>query len=392
MPVLWKSEACDQPLDRETGVFSVRLTAAALHSINIYCEQPYTSPDGRRIAILRSPDPDPRLPPYELLVADVYSYRSTSVEKGAISNFVGTASWTGWIYYVTAAHELARVNIMTLEKQILWTRWPFSPDFVLPSVSADHQYLIGVQFTADHHSQIIRIDLHERAWKIIYEHNECLGHLQFNPVPNAKNGLNNHILVQLNRRVGYNHMWEGKQVENPLGGATHFLIDADGGNRRPLPIGEPYTISSAGHCAWMAETGRICVASHWDFETWKLDPRWPQGNVFSVAAGEDAPKVFPCPDHRFNHVGVSRCGKYFVCDSYWKRIPGPIALVVGNLHTGKHRVLLSDCRASGGGPASGHPHAYFTADSKHVIYNADPYWIGQVFAARVPEGFLQSLD
>jgi len=32
------------------------------------------------------------------------------------------------------------------------------------------------------------------------------------------------------------------------------------------------------------------------------------------------------------------------------------------------------------------------ADSKNVIYNADPYWIGQVFAARVPEGFLESLS
>jgi hypothetical protein len=142
----------------------------------------------------------------------------------------------------------------------------------------------------------------------------------------------------------------------------------------------------------MAATGRIAVASHFDFETWQLDARWPQGNLFTVAPGESKPRVFPAAEHRFNHVGVSRCGRYFVCDSYWKRVPGPIALVVGNLDTGKHRLLLSDCRASGGGAACSHPHAYFTADSKHVIYNADPFWIGQVFAARVPDGFLASLD
>jgi hypothetical protein len=30
-------------------------------------------------------------------------------------------------------------------------------------------------------------------------------------------------------------------------------------------------------------------------------------------------------------------------------------------------------------------------DNKHVIYNADPYMVGHVYAARVPEGFLESL-
>ena len=51
--------------------------------------------------------------------------------------------------------------------------------------------------------------------------------------------------------------------------------------------------------------------------------------------------------------------------------------------------MTACCGSRGGGPASSHPHAYFTADNKHVIYNADPYWIGQVFSAKVPEGFLE---
>ena len=36
--------------------------------------------------------------------------------------------------------------------------------------------------------------------------------------------------------------------------------------------------------------------------------------------------------------------------------------------------------------------AYFTADNKHVIYNADPTMIGHVYAARVSEEFLKSLS
>lgn len=388
MPVVWKGEACDQHPDPETGVSTVRLTQSSFHSINIYCEQPYTSPDGRRIAIMRSPDPDPRLPPYELLVADVYSLRITSMEKNAASILVGTAAWSGWIYYTTPANELMRFHLETLEKEVVWTRWPYSPDFVMQSVSADLRYLIGILFNADYKSQIIRVDLREKTSKVIFEYGEALSHLQFCPVP----GKPNDILVQLNRRQSYDPMWDHRAVENAFGGATHFIIDENGKNKRDLAIGEPVTISSAGHAAWIADTGRICVASHFNGESWTLDPRWPTGNLFHVGPGEARPTVIDAPGHRFNHVSVSRCGKYFVCDSYPRRLPDKIALVVGNLKTGKWRPLLNDCLGRGGGAAASHPHAYFTADNKHVIYNADPYWIGHVFAARVPAGFLESLD
>jgi hypothetical protein len=381
------SEALDRPLDPETGVFTVRLTASALHSINIYCEQPYTSPDGRRIAIMRSADADPRMPPFELLVVDLVTYRILSLEKDVRSIFVGTSSWSGWIYYVSASGDLMAVDLTTLQKKACFARWPFPPDFVLQSVSADLRYLVGVRSTPDFISEIIRVDLAERTWKCIYRHEELLGHLQFNPVK----GGGNDLLVQMNRGIGYNHMGDSRPVENKLGGATHFIIDQDGGNVRPLAIGEPYTSGTAGHAAWAADTGRVGIATHWDAAKNTFDPRWPEGNFFTVGPADKKPICFRAPEHKFNHVNVSRCGRYFVCDSY-SQIPGPIQIVIGNIQTGKYRTLLPDCKANGGGPACGHPHAYFTADNKHVIYNADPYWIGQVFFARVPEGFLASLD
>jgi len=52
---------------------------------------------------------------------------------------------------------------------------------------------------------------------------------------------------------------------------------------------------------------------------------------------------------------------------------------------------VADCGATGGGPACSHPHAYFTADNRNVIYNADRHDLSHVYAARVPEGFLESL-
>jgi len=44
------------------------------------------------------------------------------------------------------------------------------------------------------------------------------------------------------------------------------------------------------------------------------------------------------------------------------------------------------------GAACSHPHAYLTSDNRHVVYTTDPYWIGQVFLARIPDAFWRSLD
>ena len=56
MPTQWAAEACDHRHDSESGALITYLTSSALTSINIYCEQPYTSPDGNRVAILRRQD------------------------------------------------------------------------------------------------------------------------------------------------------------------------------------------------------------------------------------------------------------------------------------------------------------------------------------------------
>ena len=53
MPTQCAGEACDHRHDSESGALITYLTSSALTSINIYCEQPYTSPDGNRVASLR---------------------------------------------------------------------------------------------------------------------------------------------------------------------------------------------------------------------------------------------------------------------------------------------------------------------------------------------------
>jgi hypothetical protein len=104
------------------------------------------------------------------------------------------------------------------------------------------------------------------------------------------------------------------------------------------------------------------------------------------------------PEYFCNHVSVSRCGRYFVADAHKGGIfregrLQPVALVVGDLQTRKYRVLVDDTRASGGGNHCTHTHPYMTADNRYVIYNSDLYTgIPQVFAARLPDDFLDDLQ
>lgn len=46
MAINWRAEACDLAPDPQSGAAITRLTCAAMHSTNLYFEQPYGTPDG----------------------------------------------------------------------------------------------------------------------------------------------------------------------------------------------------------------------------------------------------------------------------------------------------------------------------------------------------------
>jgi len=391
MKSFWMSEACDLGPDHSSGAMITRLTSAVMSNINIYCEQPYTNPAGTRIAIMRSHYADPRIPPYELCVIDLNTLKLITIEKKCLSNFIATAGWSGILYYLDESLRLIKFSMDSLEKQIILDNWHMPDHFVLHSASPDGKYLIGTLYDENFISSIIRVDLLNGTCNKIFEHYELLTHLQFNPV-NGKD-----ILVQINRGMQLNHLHEVRTVPDKKAtgtGATHAIIDVNGNNYRPLPIGEPITASSSGHSAWIADTARIGVTTHFNdmAHAGDLDNRYPTGNFFVIAPEETKPQVFHAPCHRFNHVSISKCGKYFVSDSYCYGLPGSIPLVIGNIKTGKCRIAISNCGAQGGGPACSHPHPYLTADNKHIIYNADPTLICHVYKAHIPDEFYESLE
>ena len=387
----WAAEASDRRYDIESGALITQLTSSAASSINIYCEQPYTSPDGNRVAILRRNDISFDTS-WRLIVADLTTLKLALVERDGVTGACN-AAWSGLLHYTTEDGSMRRVNLETLEKD----------DVALPagttlqgrgaSVSPDQAKILYSRVVDGPEMAVVVVDLKAGKERVIFQDPELANpHLQFNPVHGET------ILVQHNR--GSKLAPDGT-IERIVGeqGTTHFVMASDGSKRTPLPAGPPHTPPSTGHSNFVADTGRVAWAAHWNQQEWTLDGDGATGNFFTALPGDAEATPFPAPQHRFNHVNVSRCGRYFVCDS----VPGSMydeqgilrnpCLVIGNLQTNKYRTLVHDTGGCAGGGQHQHPHAYITADNRNVIYNAQPGDSPtQVYAARVPEGFLESLD
>ena len=362
-PVIWGQESCDRRDDPVSGARIIQLTSAAAISNNIYGEQPYTSPDGRRVAIARSRDFcfDAE---GSLLVHDLGTLKlAMAAPRMQGVRGVFNSAYSGLLYYWTPDRKLIRLSMMTLEQQEVYRE--DDPGAFLPSasVSPDQRWVIGqmprLTGPGAPTFQIVRLEVATGRRELIFEHPEiCNSHLQFNPIHGRQ------ILVQNNRGVRMNA--DGSlEYRHSEQGTTLFVIDADGGNLQYLPIGPPVTASSTGHECFVADTGKVLTSVTWksldEFYRWAHDPRHPDGNILIAAPGDSQPTVFAMPELMCNHVSVSQCGTYFVadalkgcafCDGELKAC----SLVIGNLATGKYRILVEDTMASGGGNQCTHTH------------------------------------
>jgi hypothetical protein len=214
--------------------------------------------------------------------------------------------------------------------------------------------------------------------------------MQYNPV------TGNEILVQNNRgmRMDGNGDFIYAATEE---GTTLFQLDKAGNSQIFLPAGLPNTAELTGHECFIADTGKVLFSTHWN-EDFSFAGKYQNTNLFTAAPGDEEPTPFICPEHRFNHISVSKCGTYFVADScgaegFFKNGKlQPAMLIIGNLETGKYDVLVKDTMSYAGGNQCTHTHPYITADNKHVVFNANPFWgVSQVFAATIPQEFLMNL-
>ena len=372
LDVKWEAESATLEPQRPFGARLTRLTSAPMISDDIYGEQPRCTPDGRRIAFRRQVPGSPS----QLWICDF--------ERGKVARVPGfsdnapTAKYTGRLYCLREAdgtRQLVRLDLASLEETPLCD-FGEAPSLASPCVSFDEASYFGLWRKAPHDYEIVRVDLATGAWHTIYgDPDICNPHLQTCPASGD-------LLVQHNRGCQFD---DSGQILRLVGdeGATLFVIDADGGGYRQIPVGTPYsTWPTTGHECWAGDSGAVVYT-----ESRPAEASTETGNTMIAHPGEAVARPIAA-GYRINHISVSACGRYYVGDA--AGLAG-VPLVVGSVRTGRS-ALVCFSETTPGSPQWIHTHPYITPDNGHVIFNSDRSGVPQIYRLTLPEGLLPGLD
>jgi hypothetical protein len=364
----WVKEARDFPPDPVSGAKITRLSGSSIRTENIYCEAPRTTRDGKRFASLRYIDH--LLSPTQALLCHDLSTKWTALIDAQSEGVPISPAWSGAVYYQRGT-QLMCASLDTLTTEPVLDLAPLPECRQLASVSADERYLVysTLKQGPPEEYNLVRVDLRDKSWKLLFEKPEpsrCGA--EFNPI-----GGHDLLIAKT--------FWEG----NSRFGAA-MLCDIDGQNGHEV-------FRRVHHACCLGKTGKYAALVEFDYEHIAHKPENPDGELHIYSTDGTPPRLIPVREHLFYHISSSPCGRYVVCESLESGLKlSPVPIVVVNVETGKHRVLVGDAQCSHGGDAGRQVNAYFTADMRHVISNGDPDGVVNVFAAEIPMGFLKSLD
>lgn len=362
-------------IDEATGVRVTQLTSAAYIHTHIYPEAPVFTPEGRYFVYARFPSTSGLYDiEHELWLCDLQTHwlRRLS-DEGAVCAPVVTPDGQAVLYIQRVSmwqFALRRVSLETFERETLVWVVGLRRPYDLGTVSPDGRYYVTGVWLPEGDFGLVRIDLEERTYKVIHCDAEILNpHMQF------ELGKGQDILVQHNRG---GKLDEEGNIIRLVGeeGATIYLVDREGQNRRPLHIGKPHSAPTQGHQCWIGTTGRILST---------LGAGAEEGNLVTIAEGDEQPEIVARGVY-FWHPNASRDGRYFVSDVY----PSG-EIMIGSLQTGRYR-LLCHSGASLGRPQYTHPHPFFSPDGRYVLFNSDRRGLPHIYCAEISEGFLEGLE
>lgn len=353
-----------------------QVTTEPMEQSNIYCEVPYCSRDSRYFVYLRH-NPNLSTNRSQLMVVEVGTWKQHQLD--ACQSISGLAiSPDGILYYLKPDGDwldLIRADLGQGKPERIYRRkkgpWVTS----LGTITSDGRHYAGGVRVGDDWQMfgIMLLDLRTGKETIIDRDSYiCNSHPQFEP------GQGKQLMIQHNR--GCKFTPEGK-MERLVGpeGATLYVLSVPDGKRTELGVGKPYTTSCTGHEAWAGTTGEmiLTVAASGDFAPEKgclLGIR-PGGKYRVVAKGG-----------RYNHVGASRCGRFFSVDD----CQGTYGVVIGSMASGKTAVICQS-RTRPTRSQSSHVHPYLTPDLKWVIFNSTRTGTPHVYAASVPPAIIEEL-
>jgi len=276
---------------------------------------------------------------------------------------------------VKDSFELVRTDLVSGEQAPVVEFEGDQPLNSLGSVAQDLRSYVVARRLGPREFGLLRCDLERGTCQLIHKGGAdlCNMHPQIEPA-NAQD-----ILVQHNRGAEFDEDGRMLRLVGDIG-ATLYLIDRDGGNRRKLPVGKPYTHPVQGHQSWIGKTGEIILTIGAS-----ADYARREGNLLALRPGDEKARVV-ARGHVYCHPNASRDGRFFVADEFEQA-----ALVVGSIRTGRTK-LVGLTGASLGRSQYTHPHPYLSPDCRWVIFTSDRTGQPHVYALRIPDGVLESLE
>jgi len=360
-----------------TGSEIYQVTTEQFPQSNIYCEVPYCSSDSRRFVYQRQ-NPNITGGQTELVTVELGTWKQERLDT--TTSLGGSAiTHSGMLYYFknspSGEQDLMRADLADGRIDHVHQLQDGLRIRSLGTVTTDGRYYAGGAKIDDGWDMfdIALVDLERGAQQIIDRDPFIL-----NPHPQFDPGETPRLMIQHNRGGEYSPDGTLKRLVGDQG-ATLYTLSVPDGKRTTLRVGKPYTTPCTGHEAWVGKTGEmlLSVSASGDWAPQK-------GNLVGVREGQPARTV--SGGYRFNHVGVSRCGRFFCCDDF----QGSHKLVIGSIASGKSAVVC-ESHTTPNRSQSSHAHGYLTPDLRWVIFNSNRTGFAHIYAASVPEGMIARL-
>lgn len=343
--------------DSESKAEIYRLGADPRPADNIYGEQPYGDASGTRIAVrYYSTDAHPG----GINILDLEDGTNQEILSGS-PPFPAFHGWGEWLYYaetVDGVKMLRRCNYQTLAVENVAELPEDRGLYSYGTVSRDHRYYaVAVRPLEGGPANVHLLDIAENSWSVLLDKpGYHAKHEQF-----SSDGRNR-VLIQLNQ-------------EPDIKMVLLSELEIGGGETR-FPADQPYTLRPTGHEAWIGTTSEILFSTAMDDTT--------PGNLWRGKVGDASPTLV-YEGKRFNHVSVSKDGRYWIGDTSEEGVP----IYIGNFETGEARRAVFS-RTESDGKQWSHTHPYLTADNKWLIFGARRDGHPQVYGAKLKEGWLGS--
>jgi hypothetical protein len=281
-----------------------------------------------------------------------------------------------WFYY-SVGRSIRRLSPDTFEREDAF-EIPASVPTVGAIVSVSHD---GKRFLAPASRKpgrfgVAVIDIARGTVDVVAEGPDVL-----NPHPQFSLDGRDRIMVQVNDGIEVDAAGNILRLVGPMGASLHVL-EADGTGQVTLAAGSSTVERVQGHECWVPGENRVITTLHR-----RRDPSapWVQDRIVTVAPGEKAYRVVG-EGEAFCHIHVSPDGRYWVSDSN-----RTARIFVGSLATGRHRLFCSTGSTFGSAQYT-HPHPFFLGDGRAIGWNSDVTGVPHVYYAKIPDGFLGSLD